>query len=302
MSTQEKILNTRIRSKIDTLDNWNNSTLPLLAGEIAIAIVPATEENGLTDPVCIIRIGEDGIKPFSQLKDALHAKAIDVLPICKDSNKLKEFILDTVTNSEIIQQLGFLFGNLTVEDTAVEGQYVTAVNQKDGQITVSRTNFPDFLKNIKITIEKYKKEETDIEKDCIILRDGDKIISYVDASSFIKDGMLNTVTYDEDTNELVFTWNTDSGVSEPIKVGLGDLIQTYSADNGIEIVDGVIKLNAQASGLLTTSVQGITAEGKDAETPSGIVVTKEEKSQTYNIAIDDSVTFIFDCGNAETNI
>ena len=37
----EKILNTRILLKYDTLENWNKSTGILRAGEVAIATVPA---------------------------------------------------------------------------------------------------------------------------------------------------------------------------------------------------------------------------------------------------------------------
>ena len=43
----EKILNTRIQLKYDTLSNWNASTFNLKRGEIAIAEVPTAEGTTL---------------------------------------------------------------------------------------------------------------------------------------------------------------------------------------------------------------------------------------------------------------
>jgi hypothetical protein len=59
----EKILNTRIGLKIDTLTNWDNSSLILKKGEVAFATVAATEGSGLAEPVIMVKIG-DGAKTF----------------------------------------------------------------------------------------------------------------------------------------------------------------------------------------------------------------------------------------------
>ena len=56
----EKILNTRVLLKTDTLENWNNSTLPLKKGELALATVASSAGTGLTEPVVMIKVGEDG--------------------------------------------------------------------------------------------------------------------------------------------------------------------------------------------------------------------------------------------------
>ena len=79
----EKILNTRILNKIDTLENWNSSTLPLKKGELALATVAASAGTGLTEPVVMVKIGEDGIKTFKDLPWNFYAKAADVLAACK---------------------------------------------------------------------------------------------------------------------------------------------------------------------------------------------------------------------------
>lgn len=297
MST--KTLNTRIQSKIDTLENWNKSTLPLLAGEIAIATGAVKIADGLTEPVCIIRIGEDGKKTFSQLPDALHAKAIDVLPICKDTEALKTFIMDTFEESDLVDQMGQFFQDLKYEDTAVDGEYVSAVSQENGIISVTRTALPDFLQDISIEIG-----EHDSIKDCIILKNkkGD-ILSYANASQFVKDGMLDSAVYDETTHTLSLTWNTDSGKSSVTEIDLSDLVNIYTGSEGITVEGNVIKFSQDfAEGFqelrdsATSAIQTISSNAIE-NNPSGLKVVKNNTN--YDIAIDDSITFIFNCGDAE---
>jgi len=63
----EKILNTRIQLKYDTLANWMSSSLVLKQGEIAIAQIPTEASNsGLTPPAIGFKVG-DGSKTFAQL-------------------------------------------------------------------------------------------------------------------------------------------------------------------------------------------------------------------------------------------
>lgn len=81
----EKTLNTRVLLKTDTLANWNSSTLGLKKGEIAIATVAAAAGSGLTEPVCMIKVGEDGVKKFSELPWSFYAKASDVYAWAKES-------------------------------------------------------------------------------------------------------------------------------------------------------------------------------------------------------------------------
>ena len=64
----------------------------------------------------------------------------------------------------------------------------------------------------------------------IILRDKDgNAISTVSAAPFVKDGMLQSVTYDASTKKIKFTWNTDSQI-EPVEISLKEFIDTYVAD------------------------------------------------------------------------
>ena len=58
----------------------------------------------------------------------------------------------------------------------------------------------------------------------------------IDATPFIKDGMLNDVEYDAKTNTLTFIWNTDAGLSADTVV-LSDILDPYVAGNKI-VIDG----------------------------------------------------------------
>lgn len=65
----------------------------------------------------------------------------------------------------------------------------------------------------------------------IILKDkGGEAISTVSAEPFVKDGMLESVTYDASTKKIKFTWNADSQKIDPVEISLKEFIDTYVAD------------------------------------------------------------------------
>ena len=84
----------------------------------------------------------------------------------------------------------------------------------------------------------------------------------VDATPFIKDGMLNDVEYDAETNTLTFTWNTDSG-NKTDTVVLSDIIEPYTAGIGLELVGNEFKakLADGSESFLTITADGIKLSG-----------------------------------------
>lgn len=70
----------------------------------------------------------------------------------------------------------------------------------------------------------------------------EELIASIDATEFIKDGMVNAVSFDPDTKELTITFNTDAG-QDDIKVDLTDLVDTYTAGTGISIEDNVVSVD-----------------------------------------------------------
>lgn len=118
----EKILQTRILNKVDTLENWQKSTLGLKKGELAIATVAASAGTGLTEPVCMIKIGEDGVKTFSQLEWNVYAKASDVLSACKSEASLKEFVNGVIADAGIASSSAMeaLAGRVTTAEGEID--------------------------------------------------------------------------------------------------------------------------------------------------------------------------------------
>jgi hypothetical protein len=96
-----KTLNTRIKLRIDTLENWNKSSVTLLPGEVAFATVASGAGTSLTEPVVMAKIATEEGKTFKELPWALHAKASDVLSACKNEESLKAFINGVIADAGI---------------------------------------------------------------------------------------------------------------------------------------------------------------------------------------------------------
>lgn len=80
----EKIINTRVQLKYDTLTNWLASSVILKAGEVAIAtIATANSDSGLTPPAIGIKVG-DGNNTFANL-NWIQAVAGDVPTWAKEA-------------------------------------------------------------------------------------------------------------------------------------------------------------------------------------------------------------------------
>ena len=80
-----KNLNTRIKLKYDTLDNWTSNNPVLLEGEAAIVEVNENTNNIRNAPTTMVKVG-DGESSFSSLK-YISGLAADVYPWAKNSTK-----------------------------------------------------------------------------------------------------------------------------------------------------------------------------------------------------------------------
>lgn len=100
---------------------------------------------------------------------------------------------------------------------------------------------------------------------------GGEVISTIDAKSFVKDGMLDKVELvvnpaNQATGTyLVFTWNTEAGLSEPMYVPVTDLVDVYSQGDGIAIDENnVIKAKVKDNDpYLEVTTEGIASKGID---------------------------------------
>lgn len=181
MATTEKILNTRIQLKYDSYSNWTTNNPTLLAGEVAIAYLTTAGaikpgENDTQHPVMFkVGPGEFNALPWaSALAADVHSWAkkseseftewvkglIDVSDIdtyskadidsklasnsTADQKYAKEYADGLASNYDPAGKAQELIDGLDVTDNAVTGQYVSAVSETDGKISVTRADLPTY--------------------------------------------------------------------------------------------------------------------------------------------------------------
>lgn len=312
----EKTLKTRISHKIDTLENWSNSTIGLKKGELAIATTAAKAGNGLTEPVAMIKIGEDGVKTFKDLPWNFYAKASDVYSwakaetpptftdtdtqyqLVKDGNtgykyKLQSKAKDAtewadVTNSVIevpdkttdITNLQNLVGTKAVA-TQIE-EAITALKLADTYATKTALKaVEDTANGTKATLDAF-------------LKDADVTANAVDTLKEIQD----YITSDGDaaaevTNKIsVLEGKAHEHTNKAVLDGItSDKVTAWDGaeQNAKDYADGLANNYATA------------AQGAKADTALQSITTTENgglKVTGNQIDIDEAITFIFDCGNA----
>lgn len=117
----------------------------------------------------------------------------------------------------------------------------------------------------------------------------------VDATPFIKDGMLDDVEYNPDNNTLTFTWNTEAGPKTD-EVVLSDIIEAYTAGAGLELAGNefAVKVATDSEGFLTADANGIKVSGIqdaiDAAKGEAATDAQNKADAAKQAAIDDAAT------------
>lgn len=107
------------------------------------------------------------------------------------------------------------------------------------------------------------------------------VVSELDASEFIKDGMIDSVVYDKDTKIITITWNTAAG-KEATTIDISHLVDTYTASNGLELSDNAfsVKIDTTSSDALSVSAAGlklsVTDSLKEALTITSLTASVED--------------------------
>lgn len=111
------------------------------------------------------------------------------------------------------------------------------------------------------------------------------VIAEVNASDFIKDGMVNTVSFDPSSKILTITFNTDSG-KEDIEVNLSSLVDTYTAGKGIDITKNAvsIKVDSTSEKFLSVDTAGVKISGVQSaiDAAKNAVVGSDTDTATSN--------------------
>lgn len=89
----------------------------------------------------------------------------------------------------------------------------------------------------------------------------DAVVTELDATQFVKDGMLDSATYDTATKEIVLTWNTDAG-KDVVKVPMGSLVDTYTAGSGLNVESNEfsVVLDTASNNKLTVTENGLLVD------------------------------------------
>ena len=109
-------LNTRIQLKYDTYENWTANNPVLLAGEVAVVVVPASSGAVPNEPTVLFKVG-DGTAKFNALQ-WVAAPAADVYSWAKQSTK------PTYQASEIEGLEDYISGQ--IEDTDTQYQIIAS--------------------------------------------------------------------------------------------------------------------------------------------------------------------------------
>ena len=100
-------------------------------------------------------------------------------------------------------------------------------------------------------------------------KDGVEIAGFSDAE-FVEDGVLQDVSYNAETRELTFTWNIITGSDEQGNVvyktdvvNIADLVDTYTAGNGLQLTDNAfsVKVAEGNESFLSVDANGVKLSG-----------------------------------------
>ena len=115
---------------------------------------------------------------------------------------------------------------------------------------------------------------------------GDAKIAEIDATDFIKDGMVDNVQFDPTSKVLTITFNTISG-KEAIPVNLSSLVDTYTAGNGINIAGNVVSVKRDPNSegdFLSVGTAGVKISGVQnaIDTAKEAVIGHDNDTATSN--------------------
>ena len=182
---------------------------------------------------------------------------------------------------------------------AVEDDVNAGTKIKEGEKLLQRNEKKELFTDLKVDIKK----ETEGTFIVIYGDSGEtKEISRVNANEFIKDGLLESATYNANTHILTLTFNTDAGKSA-ITVDLGTLVDTYTAGNGLYFSDEghhnfAIKIATGSEEFLSVDANGLKISGigkaiSDAKSDlEGKISAEKTRAETAENALAGRLTVI----------
>ena len=167
-----------------------------------------------------------------------------------------ELALDVYTKSEVDAIAEGLEDRIAALEGAEDKDTTYSVKEGEKILKLEGTEFSTVasLKYVAAT-------ETEAAK-IQLLGVGDVLVSEIDATPFIKDGMLEDVEYNAENNTLTFVWNTAAGEKSDTVV-LSDIIEPYTAGNGLDLSDNefAVKIDSSSESFLSVGAEGVKLSG-----------------------------------------
>ena len=167
-----------------------------------------------------------------------------------------ELALDVYTKSEIDATVEGLEDRIKTLEDAEDADTTYSVKEGEKILKLEGTEFST------VAALKYVEAADEEPAKIQLLGIDNVVVSEIDATPFIRDGMLNDVEYDAETNTLTFTWNTEAGEKSDTVV-LSDIIEPYTAGNGLELSGNefAVKVDAASESFLTAGEAGLKLAG-----------------------------------------
>lgn len=290
--------NVRLGLKVDTLANWNASTLVLKRGEVAFATTAASSGTGLTEPVCIMKIG-DGNKTFSQLDNNFYAKSSDVIAACKSSDALTTFVNNVIANAGIAtsEAMETLAGRVdAVEDlvgsTAVATQITNAINALNlsttydtkGSAAAVQEALDTYKTSNNTAVAAAKKAGDDAQADVDALEPKVTTLIGSDVNKSVR-----TIANEELTAKLIpenakESLDTLAEIAAWIQDHPDDAASMNEAIEALEALVGSTSVDSQISAAITALKIGDYAKAADLTAATARITTLEGKAHTHENA------------------
>lgn len=163
---------------------------------------------------------------------------------------------DVYTKSEVDAKVESIEGRLDTLEAKEDKDTTYSVKEGEKILKLEGTEFST------VAALKYLEAAGEEPAKIQLLGIDNAVVSEIDATPFIRDGMLKDVEYDAETNTLSFTWNTEAG-DKTDTVVLSDIIEPYTAGNGLDLSGNefAVKVDAASESFLTVSADGVKLAG-----------------------------------------
>lgn len=163
---------------------------------------------------------------------------------------------DVYTKSEIDSKVESIEGRLDTLEAKEDKDTTYSVKEGEKILKLEGTEFST------VAALKYLEAAGEEPAKIQLLGIDNAVVSEIDATPFIRDGMLNDVEYDAETNTLTFTWNTEAGEKSDTVV-LSDIIEPYTAGNGLDLSGNefAVKVDTESETFLTVGENGVKLAG-----------------------------------------